>query len=375
MRGVRAARPAMTENRDAMTTPSITITSSSVVNATDKSRSLFNIQGITADVPFGLVTVQILNSANQVVATTQAGASGTWSATIFGSTFSALTDGTYTVQASTPAGNGTTVSTTQTLIVDETPPVTGADTASLVAGATLNVTTAAQGVLANDTDSSGHALSVTGVSIPTGTIAPGQVVSGTYGDLTINADGTYSYVANNAAGIAFGQTGVDRFTYLATDQAGNTTSGNLAVTVASGITVPAAPVSVFGNGVGPSSDLNAGDVVQIGIHAGTLTVTGTPALQLSNGRVATYTEGSGTALVFFTYTVQPGDQRSASHGARSDAGHPPEQRQSGDRQRGGRPACEDRYDATGHHRQSKSIREPHQPAAGAILRHGDYHGA
>jgi hypothetical protein len=207
-----------------MTTPSITITSSSVVNASNKFVSFFQIEGTTTDLPAGqLVTVEILNGAHQVVASTQAGGSGPWVATIFGANFSALTDGTYTIQASATAGNGTTVSATQTLIVDETPPVTGADTTSLVAGATLNVTTAAQGVLANDTDGSGHPVSVTGVNSSTGTVAPGQVVRGAYGDLTINADGTYSYVANNAAGIAFGQTAVDispiwRPTRLATRQ-------------------------------------------------------------------------------------------------------------------------------------------------------------
>ena len=49
----------------------------------------------------------------------------------------------------------------------------------------------------------------------TGTV--GSVITGTYGDLTINSDGSYTYQANNAKSVNPGDTVTDYFTYTATD--------------------------------------------------------------------------------------------------------------------------------------------------------------
>ena len=57
-----------------------------------------------------------------------------------------------------------------------------------------------------------------------------------------------------------------------------------------------------------ATDLNASQVVTITVTTGeTETVTGTPTLELSNKEVATYTGGSGTDTLTFSYTVQRGD--------------------------------------------------------------------
>ena len=88
----------------------------------------------------------------------------------------------------------------------------------VMAGNTLTVT-AANGVLANDTNADGGALSAVLVST-TGN-----------GSLTLNADGSFSYTPN--AGFC----GTDSFTYTATD--GHATSAPATVT----ITVYSMPVA------------------------------------------------------------------------------------------------------------------------------------
>ena len=64
-------------------------------------------------------------------------------------------------------------------------------------------TTAATGVLSNASDLDGDNLTVTGVSDTAhGAGTVGSSLAGTYGHLTLNADGSYSYVADNTAAIA-----------------------------------------------------------------------------------------------------------------------------------------------------------------------------
>ncbi|MDO6775419.1 retention module-containing protein, partial [Shewanella sp. 3_MG-2023] len=84
---------------------------------------------------------------------------------------------------------------------------------------------AANGVLSNDSDLDGDALSVTGVhSGVSGTntaITAGQpgVIANEYGTLTINSDGSYTFIANGASSEALpdGVTANAVFTYTATD--------------------------------------------------------------------------------------------------------------------------------------------------------------
>ncbi len=101
------------------------------------------------------------------------------------------------------------------------PPVPVDDTLAIDAGAT-GTKNASKGVLTNDTDPDGDSLTVdtirTGEESGTGTSGTiGSPLSGTYGDLTMNADGSYEYKANNAKALNPGETATEYFTYTATD--------------------------------------------------------------------------------------------------------------------------------------------------------------
>ena len=82
-------------------------------------------------------------------------------------------------------------------------------------------------VLTNDLELEGETRSVSGVALGAETIngglttgGVGSAVQGNYGVLTLNSDGTYSYVPA-AASLAQGQSGTDTFTYRVTDTNGN----------------------------------------------------------------------------------------------------------------------------------------------------------
>ncbi len=102
------------------------------------------------------------------------------------------------------------------------------DIVAVDAGITVAGATRATGVLGNDTDPDlGETALLVVSAIITGTsgspiaVADGSptLVHGTYGDLSIYADGTYSYTADTAAAreLAQGQPGVDLFTYTVVD--------------------------------------------------------------------------------------------------------------------------------------------------------------
>ena len=48
----------------------------------------------------------------------------------------------------------------------------------------------------------------------------GAKIDGLYGDLTLNADGSYSYIANDAASLNNGETVTDIFTFTTSDTQG-----------------------------------------------------------------------------------------------------------------------------------------------------------
>ena len=61
--------------------------------------------------------------------------------------------------------------------------------------------------------------------------------------------------------------------------------------------------------------LGIGNVATIKVNVDeTVFVTGTPALLLNNNEVATYTGGSGTSQLTFSYTVQSGDDTAGPAG-------------------------------------------------------------
>ena len=125
--------------------------------------------------------------------------------------------------------------------------------------ATAGVASASGNVLANDTDLNtplGDIRSVTGVRV--GTEAAGgalqslsgpTVLAGTYGSLTLQSDGTVSYVLDNSnpatQALAQGATATDVFTYQVSDLHGLTDIAQITVTV-SGTNDP--PTAASGSG-------------------------------------------------------------------------------------------------------------------------------
>lgn len=91
---------------------------------------------------------------------------------------------------------------------------------------------AASGVLTNDSDPDGDTLSVSQVSNGTGTANAGQAITGAWGTLTLNADGSYTYTPNAAAqALDDGESQTDVFTYTVKDPAGLTATATLSITV------------------------------------------------------------------------------------------------------------------------------------------------
>ncbi|MES2245444.1 MAG: tandem-95 repeat protein [Pseudomonadota bacterium] len=139
-----------------------------------------------------------------------------------------LTD-TFTYTMVDAAGATSTANLVITIQGSNDAPVAVANTGAVNEDATLTVN-AASGVLTNDTDvDTGDTKTVS--AITGGTV--GSAVNGTYGTITLSADGSYSYVANrpSAQALAAGQTAVDTFTYTVSDTAGATSNTTLSITV------------------------------------------------------------------------------------------------------------------------------------------------
>ena len=97
--------------------------------------------------------------------------------------------------------------------------------------------TATGNVLNNDTDvDHGAVLKPTMAAVDGDANNVGTTVTGTYGSVTINSDGTYSYTLNDATGspadhLAQGQTATDTFAYTTTDEHGATSSSTLTINI------------------------------------------------------------------------------------------------------------------------------------------------
>jgi VCBS repeat-containing protein len=125
---------------------------------------------------------------------------------------------------------GTTNVTTTTVTIDRAP-VANPDTASAVSGGTA----ATGNVVTNDTDKDGDTPTVTGFTDgSSGTL--GSVFHGTYGDLTLNQNGSYTYSAGATAAEATaianaGSHPTEVVTYTESDGNGGTSSSTLTVTI------------------------------------------------------------------------------------------------------------------------------------------------
>ena len=139
------------------------------------------------------------------------------------------------------------IATLKITVTGQTPQTTN-DTGYIAAGSTLTVSDGdgandadtsgdnndASGdhtgdVLENDTGTSNTVTAIQNSDSETGTV--GSALSGIYGDLTLNANGSYTYVANNATSIG-ATTATDVFTYTVTDSnSGSTGTATITITV------------------------------------------------------------------------------------------------------------------------------------------------
>ena len=221
---------------------------------------------------------------------------------------------TYTVSD----GHGGTASNTLTVTIS------GTNDAPTVAAAAASVTEdtqiSASGTLPQPQDPDLH---------DTVAFTPKAGEAGTYGSLTLNADGSYTYTLNNTSplvqGLGAGETVADTFTYTASDGHGGMASNTLTVTISGtndAPTVAAATASVAedtqisASGTLPQpQDADIRDTVaftpklnETGTYGSlTLNADGTYIYTLNNASPAVQGLGAGeTATDVFTYTVTDG---------------------------------------------------------------------
>ncbi|MGU3363108.1 Ig-like domain-containing protein [Methylobacterium sp. M6A4_1b] len=222
-----------------------------------------------------------------------------------------------------PTASGSSIFT-----ASSSPPAVVAENTSVVAGQIITGTggIAGTGALAGDSDPNGYPLSI--LDVTGGKV--GAAVAGQYGHLTLNADGSYSYAADNAAAIAEGPTGShlhDVFSYTVSDGFGGTASSSLNVSLdrAPVVTAETAAVSQGGtlqgtagtSGTGAlahDSDPDDDTLFVSGIQGGTLG----KAVPGQYGHLTLNADGSysyvadntgsltGTAHDTFNYTVSDG---------------------------------------------------------------------
>ncbi|WP_337770916.1 Ig-like domain-containing protein, partial [Desulfovibrio piger] len=70
---------------------------------------------------------------------------------------------------------------------------------------------------------------------------PGETVSGTYGELTLHADGTYTYKLGDEVDVPNGKIYTENFTYTITDADGDTSTATLTIAIEGDKIVPANP--------------------------------------------------------------------------------------------------------------------------------------
>jgi VCBS repeat-containing protein len=252
-------------------------------------------------------------------------------------TGSHLTD-TFTYTAND--GHGGTTTTTITVVLDRAPTITNDNFGTqVVEGASTGLVNAASGVLANDSDRDGDSLFVSAVGGSAANV--GNPFATTYGHITLNADGSYTYTADNTIAIdaaPLGSHPIDTVTVTASDGHGGTTTETLSFTIdrpaiATTDSISTAENADAVNGSGGNPNLLAndtdkdGDAITItavngaGANVGNQIVLASGALLTVNAD-GTYTydpnhafdylaaAGSGasdtTATDTFTYTIDGG---------------------------------------------------------------------
>ena len=135
--------------------------------------------------------------------------------------------------------------------------------------------------------------------------------------VTIAANGNYTYDPTGVAAfrsMPSGQTAIDAFTYTVIDNHDASATGTITISVNSIAAVISSIVATGANVTNGNGDLSAGNAVTLTVNL-TAAVTvntagGSPTLALNDGGVATYTGGSGSNALTFSYTVLGGQNTS-----------------------------------------------------------------
>ncbi|MCA0973494.1 VCBS domain-containing protein [Halomonas denitrificans] len=215
---------------------------------------------------------------------------------------------TFTYQVRDSAGNTDLAELVVTVVGANDPPTLVADKAVAVeAGGTANGTLGTDpsgNVLTNDSDVDGQAITVDQVRFATTTVSAGQALAGRFGTLTLNSDGSYSYVVDNSnpqveALRTANDTLTDVFIYRAVDPLGATTSARLTITIEGRDDAPVASNNIAlavarnedgsarnpsGNVLTNDSDIDAGDRLAVS--------GGRPGSEASGGSLAALSGGS-----------------------------------------------------------------------------------
>ncbi|RUX31687.1 hypothetical protein EOA13_05445, partial [Mesorhizobium sp. M7A.F.Ca.US.011.01.1.1] len=203
--------------------------------------------------------------------------------------------------------DGDTASTTFAVAIVDDVPTAVADTDSVTEdGPTVadgNVITTSGGADANVTDGvadvkGADGATVTGVEA--GTVASasghvGSVVAGSYGSITIDADGHYSYTLNNGAAavqaLTTGQHLTDTFTYTLTDGDGDISTTTVEITINGTNDVPTVTV--------PQAGAPGTSVDEAGLPAGSASLTNSE----TTAGTFSYTNGDGASTVTINGTA------------------------------------------------------------------------
>jgi VCBS repeat-containing protein len=145
----------------------------------------------------------------------------------------------------------------------------------------------AHGVLANDTDPiAGDTLHVSAVNGQAANV--GHAIAGTFGTLTLNADGSYTYSAPTSDVLPASGVAQDVFTYAASTGQGGTASSTLTVNVtAAGLNfiggAPGSTVTAPSTGHSPVLDGGAGNNTLVASSGATVLIGG-PGDTLTGGK-------------------------------------------------------------------------------------------
>ncbi|MDT7530621.1 VCBS domain-containing protein [Sphingopyxis sp. SE2] len=240
--------------------------------------------------------------------------------------------GTVTVQATDTDGDPATGVVTVQVIDDI--PAANPDVDSVTEDGALiadgNVLTGSGGGDANATDGAADTQGVDGAAVTAlvgGTV--GAPLVSTYGTLTLNADGSYSYALDNAnsavQGLSAGQTLTETFTYTITDSDGDPATTTLTITIngandgvtINGLAVPGGEEVVNEDDLPDGSSPDAAALTQ----TGDFTVTAPDGLDdvtIGTAQVMTngvFTPGLTTTSAFGTVTITGFTPVTASDGS------------------------------------------------------------